>query len=178
MRSTIASYLQEGPDGKFYYRMVDNVLSREKNWVRWKVESCPAITKDPIATEDYLSARSDAKRAFANKRIRPTPMGALDLSFLSDTQNLNNLDKLRHPPKNPSIQTCLKDISGLDLDLEMAGKDEETALRAAKAVKTWNLLRIASKSRLGVFGDVDEKSLDKLGEDITEATKDAQEAVV
>jgi len=177
MRSTIASYLQEGSDGKFYYRMVDNVLSRDKNWVRWKVESCPPITKDPIPTDEYLKARSDAKRTFANKRIRPTPMGALDLSFLSDTQNFNSLDKLRKPLKIPSTQACLKEISSIDLDLEMAEKDEAAVLVQQRAVKTWNLLRVAAKSKLAIFGEVDELTgLERLGEDEIAASKESRES--
>lgn len=171
----IAGYLQDGPEGKFYYRMVDNVLSRDKNWVRWKIESCPPITKDPTPTEEYMSARSGAKRAFANKRIRATPMGAADTSFLSDTQNINNLETLRNPPKTPDTQAYLKEIGNIDLDLEMAGKEEAADLVQRRAVKTWNLLRIAAKSKLALFSEVDEtKTLGKLGEESSGPAKVSQ----
>lgn len=175
MRGTIVSYLQDGPEGKFYYRMVDNVLARDKNWVHWKIESCPPITKDPTPTEEYLGARNSVKRSFASKRIRARVMGALDLSFLSDTQNYNNLDKLRKPPSVPSTQTYLKEISEIDLDLEMAGKDEAPMLVQQRAVKTWNVLRISAKARLAQFGQVDEaKSLELLGKDMSAVPQEGE----
>lgn len=85
MRAAIATYLQDGPEGKFYYRMVDTVLSRDKNWVRWKMESCPPIAKPPVAEDEYETASSEAQKICANKRIRPNPMGALNLSFITQS---------------------------------------------------------------------------------------------
>jgi THO complex subunit 1 len=85
VRVAIADYLQDGPEGKFYYRMVDTVLSRDKNWVRWKMESCPPIAKSPVTGEAYEQASVQARAACTSKRIRATPMGALDLSFLSQS---------------------------------------------------------------------------------------------
>jgi len=164
MRTTISSYLQEGSEGKFYYRMVDNVLSRDKNWVKWKVESCPLIEKPPTTTEAYLSARNGAKRASMNKRLRATPMGSLDLSFLSDTENLNGLNKLRNPTRitPPTTEALLTEISAVDLDLEMATKKDKPALVEVRASKTWRALRIASKNRLNVFAHVTERDTNSL----------------
>lgn len=164
MRATISSYLQEGSEGKFYYRMVDNVLSRDKNWVRWKVESCPPIEKPPTTTEAYLSARNGAKRASMNKKLRASPMGSLDLSFLSDTENMNGLNKLRIPARitAPTTEALLAEISVVDLDLEMATKKDKPALVEVRASKTWRALRIASKNRLSMFGHVDERDINSL----------------
>ena len=93
MRTEIANYLQQGPEGRYYYRMVDTVLSRDKNWVHWKAESCPAYQRDCISTEDYIEARNGAQKACANKRIRATPLGSLDLGFLSDGESTDGLMK-------------------------------------------------------------------------------------
>ena len=125
MKSTIAAYLQEGSDGKFYYRMVDNVLSRDKNWVQWKMESCPPIERDPISTDDYKSARIGAKRACTNKRLKATPLGSIDLSFLSDMDNVNNLETLKRPERftAPEPETLLATVPNLDLDI--SEKNEE-----------------------------------------------------
>lgn len=98
-RSDIATYLQQGPEGKFYYRMVDTVLARDKNWVRWKAEGCPPIERPAVSAEDFINARSGAHKACANKRLRPTPMGSLDLKFLSDAESLDGLEKLKNPER-------------------------------------------------------------------------------
>lgn len=167
-RRDIASYLREAPDGNYYFRMVDNVLSRDKNWVRWKVESCPSIERTPIATEDYISAKAGAKRACTNKRLRANPMGAIDLSYLSDTENLNGFSTLKEPARYtaPATDTLLKEIGGIDLDLELVVSEREVEraqLVSTRASKTWRALRLASKRRLGLFEKIDEaKSLELL----------------
>lgn len=99
MRKTIEEYLQQGAGGKFYYRMVDTVLSRDKNWVRWKAEGCPLIEQPPVAVTEYLSSREHATKAYANKRLRPSPMGSLDLKFLSEGESLANLERLQEPER-------------------------------------------------------------------------------
>lgn len=76
--------------------MVDTVLSRDKNWAHWKADNCPLITRTPISADDFADAQNGAKRACANKRLRATPMGSLDLSFLSDGANADGLEKLKH----------------------------------------------------------------------------------
>lgn len=96
-RKAIEGYLQEGAGGKFYYRMVDTVLSRDKNWVRWKAEGCPLIERPPVSISESLSAREQATKTYANKRIRPSPMGSLDLKFLSEGEVLSSVDRLKQP---------------------------------------------------------------------------------
>lgn len=95
MRTDIAAYLQQGTEGKFYYRMVDTVLSRDKNWVRWKAENCPPFQRASVSAEAFLDAKNGAQKACANKRLRATPLGTLDLSFLSDEENADGLNRLR-----------------------------------------------------------------------------------
>ena len=95
MRSSIAGYLQDGPEGKFYYRMVDTVLSRDRNWVRWKMENCPPISKPPVTAEDYVAAEIEARKTYAAPRLRPTPMQSLGLSFLTNSESLTSLQGLR-----------------------------------------------------------------------------------
>jgi THO complex subunit 1 len=88
----ISRYVLEGPDGKFYHRMVDTVLSRDKNWVRWKLENCPLITRVPLASEEFGQGKSGAKSSGASRRTRN--QGALDLRFLSDAENVDGLQRL------------------------------------------------------------------------------------
>jgi THO complex subunit 1 len=57
----------------------------------------------------------------------------------------------------PDAETLVKKIEGDDLDLDMATTDEERhALLAAKTTKTWRTLRIAGKTKLSLFHEVDD----------------------
>ena len=104
-RSEIATYLQQGPEGKFYYRMVDTVLSRDKNWAHWKAEGCPLIERTSVSAEEAVDAKTGAQKACATKKIRATPLGSLDLQFLSDGDNAGGLEKLKHPDRYVKFQT-------------------------------------------------------------------------
>ncbi|KAI4174108.1 MAG: hypothetical protein LQ343_002554 [Gyalolechia ehrenbergii] len=168
-RAEIATYLQQGQEGKFYYRMVDTVLSRDKNWVHWKAEGCPLIEQPPLTAESVLESQKGAAKACAPRRIRPTPMGSLDLSFLSNTGDegqAQGLEALKNPERYllPKVEDYKALIMEDEFDMDMAKTDEERENAAvAKASKMWRALRIASKSRLNMFDKLEEgKGLDPL----------------
>jgi THO complex subunit 1 len=95
IKTAIANYLQEGPDGKFYYRMVDTVLSRDKNWVRWKMENCQPFTRDRVPTTDFQQAKTGAQRAVVGKKASK-PMGVpSSLNFLYNNEADKGLSQLR-----------------------------------------------------------------------------------
>lgn len=95
IKTAIANYLQDGPDGKFYYRMVDTVLSRDKNWVRWKMENCQPFTRDRVPTKDFLDAKSVGQTELGRKGVAK-PMGKnSSLMFLSNTDAEKGLAKLK-----------------------------------------------------------------------------------
>ncbi|KAI4189482.1 MAG: hypothetical protein L6R41_001444 [Letrouitia leprolyta] len=161
-RAEIATYLQQGQEGKFYYRMVDTVLSRDKNWVHWKAEGCPLIEQPPLTAGAVLESQKGAAKACAPRRIRPTPMGSLDLSFLSnagDEGQAQGLEALKNPERYqlPKVEDYKALIMEDEFDMDMAKTDEEKAnAAAAKASKTWRALRLASKSRLNMFDKLEE----------------------
>ncbi|KAJ5810440.1 uncharacterized protein N7503_002658 [Penicillium pulvis] len=168
MRKSIEGYLQQGNGGKFYYRMVDTVLSRDKNWVRWKAEGCPPIERPAISVPDYMKARDEARKTYFNKRLRPSPMGALDFKFLSDTEALANIERLKESDRFsvPATEIIMKNILNdeMDIDMAMTDEDKETAVRA-KSSKTWRILRLAAKSKLSAFDKIDDgKNLEVLFE--------------
>lgn len=159
MKRTIADYLKQVYEGPFFYRMVETVLSRDKNWVRWKIESCPAIERPAISPEEYISAKNVARKTTKNKNLRPKALGSLELEFLAEVEGLGNLEKLKDPSKYrvPSIDSFKDKIAADDLEIEMP-TDEETKQAAieAKASKGWRALRIASKSKLAFFDKIDD----------------------
>ncbi|KAK2739280.1 hypothetical protein FQN57_006615 [Myotisia sp. PD_48] len=159
MRSSIANYLQKGLDGKFYFRMVDTVLTRDKNWVRWKAEGCPPIEKAPVSTEDQLETQASAAKITANRRLRSTPLGSLDLGFLSADTKLGDLDRLKQPErfKVPDAEFYMSGINDDEFNIEMAKDDgEKEEATKARASKTWRTLRIASRSKLSLFDKTDD----------------------
>ena len=112
VKTAIANYLQEGPDGKFYYRMVDTVLSRDKNWVRWKMENCQPFTRKKVDTAKFLTSKSDAVRAVAKKRPN-NPAGVPgSLDFLYNTEAEKGLSQLRRRDRYALHQ--LKSICAYD----------------------------------------------------------------
>lgn len=181
IRGAIADYLQEGPDGKYYYRMIDNVLSRDRNWVRWKVESCPPISLPPLDTKEYLNAKKGAKNFCKPRRIRNSVLGAMDMSFISDGgNNEDGLAKLRANVKlaPADIKQYISAAKEVDLDMEMAKKEDKPELIEKRASNTWRVLRVTAKSRLSLFDEVDESGdLDLLDEEKMAAKKMDEEAV-
>ncbi|KAL8774527.1 MAG: hypothetical protein Q9209_000900 [Squamulea sp. 1 TL-2023] len=162
MRNEIAAYLQQGQEGKFYYRMVDTVLSRDKNWVHWKAEGCPLIKQPPIASESFIESQKGAQKTSAPRRVRPTPMGSLDLNFLLNTGDegqAHGFEVLKKPARYtlPKVEDFKAPIMEDEFDMEMAKTEEEKeAIAVAKASKMWRTLRIASKNRLNLFDKLEE----------------------
>ncbi|KAL8835546.1 MAG: hypothetical protein Q9170_003279 [Blastenia crenularia] len=170
-RAEIATYLQQGQEGKFYYRMVDTVLSRDKNWVHWKAGGCVAIEETPLSADFVFDSQRGAQKTCAPRRIRPTPLGSLDLSFLSNTGDegqAQGLEALKKPDRYtlPKVEDYQVSIMEDEFDMDMAQTDEEKEGAAeARASKMWRALRIASKSRLNLFDKLEDgKGLEPLFE--------------
>ncbi|KAH8683150.1 guanylate kinase [Tricladium varicosporioides] len=175
MKKSIAEYLRqggEGNEGPFFYRMVDSVLSRDKNWVRWKIENCPTITKPAVTPEEYNSAKNAARKATTNKRLRANPLGSLDLKFLAEGDGQATLERLKDPSRYqiPQVKSFRSKIELDDMDIEMAREDEEkTRAIEAKASKSWRALRIASTSKLVAFDKLERS--DKIDEVFVDEVK-------
>lgn len=158
MKKSIAEYLKQGFEGAFFYRMVETVLSRDKNWARWKIENCPSIAKPAVTPQDYAEARDSLGRATVNKRHRPNPMGSLDLSFISENDGKRDLDRLKDSSRYqlPPIKSFQSSIELDDMDIEMARDDEaKNAAIDAKSSKCWRALRLAAGSKLPAFDKIE-----------------------
>ena len=162
-RVSITSYLSQTYDGKLFNRMVDTVLARDKNWIRWKVESCPSIVRDPVSTASELEARKGAREATRVRRVPERPIGAMDLSFLDEGIG-GGLEALKDPARYtaPPIDELADGIKTDELDLEMGLDDAEImGLQNAIANKRWRILRQARATCLGVLDRVEpDKDLD------------------
>ncbi|KAF1842021.1 nuclear matrix protein [Cucurbitaria berberidis CBS 394.84] len=158
IKNAIANYLQEGPDGKFYYRMVDTVLSRDKNWVRWKMENCQPFTRDRVPTGNFLQAKSGAQKAVVSKKASK-PLGVPStLTFLYNTEAGKGLSQLRQRDRFnvPNAESYANQVRMTDLDMDMADTEgEKRQVGEKKSSYVWRGLRLASKKQLSAFDRIE-----------------------
>jgi THO complex subunit 1 len=149
--------------------MVETVLSRDKHWVRWKIESCPSIARPAVTPEEYLSAKATAKKITTNKRLRPKPMGSLELGFLSEADGIIGMERLKDPSRYslPPLASFKDKIALDEMEIDMPTNDDtKEAAIYGKASKTWRALRIASKTKLAAFDKIDDsEKIDYIFED-------------
>lgn len=152
-RQTIKQSLQSTADGRFYDRMVETVLARDKNWVRWKVESCPSIVREAVSTQQELDARAGSRGYTRPRKLPEKPMGAMDLSFLTEGEG-GGLEALKDPSRYgaPPMEDLLRGIENDKLDLDMAMDDAETT-RYTNMIdnKSWRVVRDARIHNLGLL---------------------------
>ena len=156
-RSTINAYLSVSQEGRLFQRMVETVLARDKNWVRWKLDGCPSIVREPASTESELEAREGVKKATKPRHVPDRPKTAMNLSFLDESSGAG-LELLKDSSRYTvwSIDQLAEGIKNDELDLEMAMTDEEKeGLENAMANKRWRLLRQARGSRLGLLDRIE-----------------------
>ena len=170
MKSNIVEYLQQGVgnEGKFYHRMVDTVLSRDKNWGRWKAENCPPIQRPSISAEQYLQTQQNLKKRCTNETLS-APKNTMNMDFLSKDTSLNSLkDSARY--STPTSESFLKGIEMDDLDAEMGTEEEMRVAKEAKDSKIWRALR-ASRNRFRLCEKIDNgRNLKALSEQSAEPT--------
>lgn len=158
MKMEISEYLRHASDGPFYLRVVDTVLSRDKNWVRWKIENCPPIQRPAVSPQEWADAMSKAKINTTNKRMRREAMGSLALDFLNEGDDEAVMEKLRDPERYqlPELKSFQRKIQEDELEMEMPMSDQSKAAAIeGKASKTWRALRIASRTKLALFDKIE-----------------------
>lgn len=146
-------------DGAYFLRMVDTILARDRNWVRWKIESCPPIEMEAVTPENFSEAKDQARRATTSKRLRPLPMGSMSLDFMKDEDEDAELERLRGKERYalPDLEHYKDAIARDDFNIEMPKDNEEKArAEATKASKTWRALRIASRFKMATFDRIED----------------------
>lgn len=155
-RTNITNYLSASSEGRLFNRMVETVLARDKNWIRWKVESCPSIVRDTVTTESEMVARRGIRDATRVRRLQEKPMGTMDMSFLEGYGG--GLEDLQDASRYtlPAVQELLEGIKTDDLDRDMAMEDAEIASwENAMANKRWRILRQARADQLSLLDKVE-----------------------
>lgn len=169
MKHAISDYLKSGSDGAYFYRMVETVLSRDKNWVRWKIENCPSIELPPLKPETFVAAKSSSSKLATTKKLRPTPMGSLSLDFLDDGHEDSAIEKLKSRDRSdfPELKSFKRKIADHDFEIDMPSSNESKAAAVeGKASQTWLALRMGSGLKLAEFDKIDDDDkIDYLFED-------------
>lgn len=180
MKATISDYLKRGFDGPYFYRMVETVLARDKNWVFWKMASCPPIQRDPVSAEVFVEAKTTAQRSATSKRLRPTPMGSVSLEFLKDEGDDSALEQLKSAERYqlPELDSFQRKIADDDFEIDMPTNDQtKSAAIAGKSSKSWRALRIASRSKLAAFDKIDDpKKVEVIFQELAEDDDADEEA--
>ncbi|KZL87069.1 guanylate kinase [Colletotrichum incanum] len=183
-RTIVDKYLKHGVDGPYFSRMVETVLARDKNWIRWKSENCPSIELPAVSPELFLEAKKVAQRTTTKKRLRAMPMGSLPLGFLEDGGDEIAMQKLKAEERYslPELDSFKRKIADDDFEIDMPTNNQtKAAAIESKASKSWRALRIASKSRLALFDKIDDpEKIDAVFEepvDVDESEVAADEAV-
>lgn len=174
MRKIIQDFLIEGPEGAFFYRMVESILSRDKNWVRWKLEGCPPIELPGLSTATFNKSKGTVER-ISKKRLRQSTGGLLNLDFLQPPDPDTMWDKYRDPEryKLPDLKTVEKKIANAKLDVEMTMTDEAKAeAEEILAAQTWRAMRIAASSKIICFDKVEDyRNVDAIFTEVGEQDK-------
>lgn len=140
------------------------------------MENCQPFTRDRVATQDFLQAKSGARQALQTKK-NPKPMGVPgSLKFLYNTEAETGLARLRQADRyvfpsagqsSSSYLTLVRSsvlnaesyatkVRMTDLDLEMADTEEEKRqLTGKKSSYVWKGLRLASKKQLSSFDRIE-----------------------
>ena len=88
-RSLISEYLQPNFEGRLFMRLVETILTRDKNWVQWKAENCLSFEKLPVPEEEVETSMEQALDASRPTRAYPHLMGAPALARLWKQANKN-----------------------------------------------------------------------------------------
>lgn len=169
MKERITSYIQADSDGFFFFRVVESVISRDKGWVRWKVENCPPIERPSVSPTEFNEAKAGAKRLATSRRPK-AGMNSLSLVFMDEDDSGQSLEKLKDPAKwkLPDLTEFKNKIATDDLDLDFATTEKEkTQLLESKASKTWRALRIARRSKLAAFDKIEDwRNVDSIFQEV------------
>ncbi|KAH8169574.1 THO complex subunit 1 transcription elongation factor domain-containing protein [Sarocladium implicatum] len=179
MKHGISEYLRPSSEGQYFFRMVDTVLMRDRNWVVWKMAGCPPIQRDPIAPETFVDAKATAQKNATSKRLRPVPMGSVSLDFLRGIDDDGAMDSLKQRDRYamPELDSFKRPIADDDFEIEMPTNEEtKAAAVAGKSSKSWRALRIAGRYKMAMFDKIDDpKKINIIFEEAADVADDDED---
>jgi len=181
MKKTIGDYIRQSHpiEGPYFLRMVESVLVRDKNWARWKLESCQPIERPGVSPQEFNEAKAVARKMATNKRPY-SALGALSLDFLTDDGDGDVMEKFRSRERceRPDLMSYRRKIADDDFEIEMPTNNQtKAAAIEGKASKSWRALRLASQYKLTSFDKIDNQDkIDAVFEEVpAEEPEEAQQ---
>nr|KAJ3420523.1 hypothetical protein HK105_005558 [Polyrhizophydium stewartii] len=140
------------PRGKQSFRAVYEVLTNERNWIRWKQESCPSYERPAVPFEQALKRR----KAEVSLATNPASLGNDELTSL--WARGSDLDEvLRFKAKRSCVPALDQQLRELDYQVEDDGETLAEGVEDAAYVHynnlryNWLTFRIAVKSHMQLF---------------------------
>ena len=94
-KAQISNSLSPDQPGRLFMRLINTILTREQNWVRWKAESCHPFDMPPLAESDFEDAKKKAIKQCTTEPPFRHIMGTPTLSRLwKDTGDSTGLQGL------------------------------------------------------------------------------------
>ncbi|KAF3939762.1 hypothetical protein ABW19_dt0209503 [Dactylella cylindrospora] len=152
---------KSGMDGLLFSRTVDSVLSREKNWVKWKADNCVSFEVPPVNVEETAASATTGGENSQIPRNVERGMGAPALSrvWFDSVSDADAMDSLKDTQRIglPEYREFNNAIEGYILDKDFATDQEKEDLDDSIANKSWRALRIASRDRFHLFKVLDDE---------------------
>ncbi|KAJ3413691.1 hypothetical protein HDV05_007679 [Chytridiales sp. JEL 0842] len=152
-RSRIMKVLEAGGTaGRRFATTVSTVITHEKNWIKWKEESCPSFEK----TSEGLEFKK--RRVEYSAAINKDYLGSEDLTRLW-SRNEDPMDILREPDRGSLVKPLEEFMEPLAEQLtpegEISPEIEEEYLMSKDKKFNWLSYRTAMRDHFYLFKDVD-----------------------
>lgn len=154
-RSLICEYLQPNYEGRLFMRLVETILTRDKNWVQWKAENCQSFEKKPVPEEEVKRSMDRTMEICRPTRPYPHVMGAPALAKLwREAGKSPGMEGLKRKERHatPTLETFRPQIKADEENIADALRPDQAEEAATKkASKIWRALRVASRDRFHLF---------------------------
>ncbi|KAF3205744.1 hypothetical protein TWF191_001764 [Orbilia oligospora] len=150
---------KSGMDGLLFSRTVDSVLTREKNWVKWKAENCVSFEMEPASTEHVAVSKSVGHEAttLINNLGKVVGAPALTRVWFDNSLEVTSIRSNAQKINLPAYRSYAESIEGYHLDKDFASTEQEKEdIDESISNVTWRSLRVASRDRFQLFKSLDD----------------------
>ncbi|KAI8814283.1 THO complex, subunit THOC1 [Cladochytrium replicatum] len=160
IRSRVMKMVERSYKGKMFFKTVYTIFSHEKNWIKWKHESCQSFERPSMnIVANVKRKKFEPSIIVAQSSSQPCWMGSDHLTKLWNTNEdwktlLKNKAKQSH---NTTLDEALKELDEqLKPDLTPADGMEEQYLLSTDMQFNWRTYRTAMRHHLHLFQKIEE----------------------
>ncbi|KAI8815423.1 THO complex, subunit THOC1 [Cladochytrium replicatum] len=160
IRSRVMKMVERSYKGKMFFKTLYTIFSHEKNWIKWKHESCQSFERPSVnLVADVKRKKFEPSIIVSQNSSQPRWMGSDHLTKLWNTPQdwktlLRNKAKKYH---NTTLDEALKELDEqLNPDLTPADGMEEQYLLSGDMQFNWRTYRTAMRHHLHLFQKIEE----------------------